>query len=391
MHMVGRESGTRHIQRETMDFKARLKEEIIESGKNYYTDNYDYYSHPVQLPFKKRAVNFGKWLLFRKPFFQLIFKSEGIYQNIFLGKMFGLTPYMDRLDSFYNKLEEQESKDLLVKLIAFRILGYLKVKLPYHTPNFWKGIDATKALRDENDFIALNFEPFKLYRHNMPWNGIDLKVYNSTKCCYSTVIREHYALATTSNGRIEAEEGDVVLDLGGSYGDTALYFAHMVGANGKVYSFEFIPGSIEIFEKNLDLNETLKPRIAIIDNPLWNESDREIYFKDQGAASQVRFEKFEGFEGTRKTVTIDDFVERHGVEKVDFIKTDIEGAEPYTIEGAVQTLKKFKPKLAISIYHGMDDFVGIIDQIDALNLGYKFYLGHASIYSSETVLFCTTR
>ena len=71
------------------------------------------------------------------------------------------------------------------------------------------------------------------------------------------------------------------------------------------------------------------------------------------------------------------------------IKTDIEGAEPFALRGAEETLRKFKPKLAISIYHSMDDFVNIVKQINELNLGYQFYLGHYTIFGSETILFCT--
>ncbi|MEO1263023.1 MAG: FkbM family methyltransferase, partial [Bacteroidota bacterium] len=215
------------------------------------------------------------------------------------------------------------------------------------------------------------------------------KLYFSTKGCYSSIIREHYKLPISQNKFIGAENGDVVLDLGGCFGDTALYFAEQIGSTGKVYSFEFIPGNIDIFNRNLELNPDLKSNISIVKNPLWDKSDLDVYYEDRGGGSKVSFEKFQGWEGATKTTTIDDFVVEQNIKKVDFIKTDIEGAEPFALNGAKETIKRFKPKLAISIYHSMDDFVNIIHQIDKLNLGYKFYLGHASIFTAETVLFCT--
>lgn len=66
---------------------------------------------------------------------------------------------------------------------------------------------------------------------------------------------------------------------------------------------------------------------------------------------------------------------------------DIEGAEPFALKGAIETIKTFKPVLAIAIYHSIDDFIHIPKWIDSLNLGYKFYLGHYTIHSEETILF----
>jgi FkbM family methyltransferase len=49
--------------------------------------------------------------------------------------------------------------------------------------------------------------------------------------------------------------------------------------------------------------------------------------------------------------TLDKFVEENKLERVDFIKADIEGAERDMLKGAVNVLKTFAPKLAICTYH----------------------------------------
>ncbi len=69
------------------------------------------------------------------------------------------------------------------------------------------------------------------------------------------------------------EQGDIVLDLGGCYGDTSLYFARKVGATGKVYTFEFIPKNIHIIRKNITINPDLSDIINIIENPVWEKSN----------------------------------------------------------------------------------------------------------------------
>lgn len=56
-----------------------------------------------------------------------------------------------------------------------------------------------------------------------------------------------------------------------------------------------------------------------------------------------------------KTITVDEFIEVNQIDKIDFIKADIEGAERFMLEGATKTLAKFAPKLSICTYHFKDD------------------------------------
>ena len=66
---------------------------------------------------------------------------------------------------------------------------------------------------------------------------------------------------------------------------------------------------------------------------------------------------------------------------------DIEGAELNALIGAKEVINKFKPKLAISIYHDIYDFFKIPEFIESLKLNYKFYLDHFTPFRYETVLF----
>ena len=66
---------------------------------------------------------------------------------------------------------------------------------------------------------------------------------------------------------------------------------------------------------------------------------------------------------------------------------DIEGSELAALQGAEQTLRQFKPNLAISIYHKFADFFEIPSYLHGLGLGYRFYLDHYTIHAEETVLY----
>lgn len=88
-----------------------------------------------------------------------------------------------------------------------------------------------------------------------------------------------------------------------------------------------------------------------------------------------------------RTLSIDGLVEREQLKRLDFIKMDIEGAELAALKGAEQSIRRFRPKLAISVYHQLQDFWEIPQWIDSLGLGYRFHLRHFTIHQEETVLF----
>lgn len=59
--------------------------------------------------------------------------------------------------------------------------------------------------------------------------------------------------------------------------------------------------------------------------------------------------------------------------KVTLINMDVEGSELMALYGAEETIKRHKPKLAISVYHRKDDIFAIYRYIKALIPEYKIY------------------
>ncbi|WP_415398438.1 FkbM family methyltransferase [Sulfurimonas sp. CS5] len=74
-------------------------------------------------------------------------------------------------------------------------------------------------------------------------------------------------------------------------------------------------------------------------------------------------------------------------EKVDFIKLDIEGAEQDAIDGAKETIKQYKPILAICIYHKAEDWYKIPQKVLSIESEYKVYLRHYMEGIFESVLY----
>ena len=86
--------------------------------------------------------------------------------------------------------------------------------------------------------------------------------------------------------------------------------------------------------------------------------------------------------------TLDDYL---GASPATFIKFEIEGSEVAALHGAINTIKKNKPKLALSIYHRPQDLELIMDFVDGLELGYEYALRAHNPYCPDAiVLYCWT-
>lgn len=72
---------------------------------------------------------------------------------------------------------------------------------------------------------------------------------------------------------------------------------------------------------------------------------------------------------------------------VTFLKADVEGMEMPLLRGAAETIRKFRPKLAICVYHYPSDIPVISHYLKSLVPGYRFALRHHSPQFMETVLY----
>ena len=288
----------------------------------------------------------------------------------------------------YNLLADEPSRALLVKLIAYRILGHRKVKLPRNNPSYWRDIEEMNKCRTAADPLPIKFMDAKLPVHDLRALGYDVTCHASGTGLACAVVQKqyeyHYGVV-----HCKAEAGDIVIDAGGCWGETCLYFAHEAGPDGAVVAFEFIPSNLAVLQRNRELNPHLAGNYHVVAHPVWSTSGLKLYYVDWGPGSRVTddINKYHSWEGIVETVTIDETLASLGFDRVDFIKMDIEGAELEALKGAEASIRKHRPKLAISLYHKPDDFESIPRYLAGLDLGYRFYLDHHTIYQNETVLF----
>lgn len=307
-----------------------------------------------------------------------------------LQRLLALSP---GLEASYARLDDERSRRAMLDVLKLRVLGPHHARLAI-TPREYrkKQTYADRELRSAEGTFEVSdpwFSPLSLYA--APVNGGEsVALHSHSVDVVSVFLLGQYSYAA-GTARVRAEPGDVVLDAGGCWGDTALYFAGLVGPTGKVYSFEFDPESLEIMRANLALNPHLASRIEVVERALWDRSGETLEFVQAGRMTTL-VRPGEEQPSTRpvSTITIDDFADERGLERLDFLKMDVEGAELNLLRGARSSIERFAPKLGIAAYHKDDDIVSIPEAIASVDPEYRFYLGSYSPVEEETVLFGTS-
>ncbi len=164
------------------------------------------------------------------------------------------------------------------------------------------------------------------------------------------------------------------VDGGGYVGDTASEVIKNYPDYKKIYLIEPIAENLRIAKRDLAENKN----IEFIPLGLSNKKTT-LHFNEE--------KSFSSMYGRGTTSVEVDKLDNIIKEKVDFIKLDIEGAEQDAIDGMSETIKKYKPVLAICIYHKAEDWYKIPEKILAIESGYKVYLRHYMEGIFESVLY----
>lgn len=150
--------------------------------------------------------------------------------------------------------------------------------------------------------------------------------------------------------------GHVVLDVGANIGAHSLPMALCVGATGRVIAFEPTAYAFARLLENIRLNPDLAPRITalqafVVDSPT-RRPHRAVYASwplyDEPGLDPVHGGKLHGLGGSF-TITLDDFVRREGLGRVDLMKIDVDGHECMVLDGAQRTLRDLAPTLILEV------------------------------------------
>jgi FkbM family methyltransferase len=174
---------------------------------------------------------------------------------------------------------------------------------------------------------------------------------------------------------VTLNEGDVVIDAGAASGEFSAYAAYK---KAPCWAFEPTAGRYGQLLVTADLNPGLifPVKLALSDGP----GIARIATEGVGSPTMVFMAGSTKSEDVEMT-TLDGFVKANGIEKVDFIKSDIEGAERQLLRGAVGVMREFGPKLSICTYHLPDDREVLAEIIMNANPRYRIVQGPMKLYA----------
>lgn len=167
-------------------------------------------------------------------------------------------------------------------------------------------------------------------------------------------------------------DGDIVLDIGGNIGYYSIALAKMRDAT--IHAFEPIESTYKQFIANAYYNG-VQDRVRINNFGLFDKSGEltfYVYKQDFGNASAaIMHEEKENEKIVCKVEQLDEYVKEQGVERIDFIKLDVEGAEIFALRGGLKSIDEYKPILFVEMlrkwaakygYHP-NEIIGMLEQV----------------------------
>ncbi len=284
-----------------------------------------------------RLIGFFKNLKSKEYDFKYVDNNEYEYLKCYsldyLNYVFKYNPLLNL--SYFSLRDKKEILSFIKKYFYFVFLGKIPKSLFTDEELFFE-----KKRIEEQDKIRIVSGHFE---------------YRGFKTCFPAIINlVDFSCYKVSNRRIK-----IALDLGGFIGDTA-YAIYRTLSPDKIFVFEPNPENMSILRQNIKLN-SLDKFVVPVEMAVGLKEGR-FSFKMAGGASGLLGSNVLSSNDSVinvKVTSIDNFVKKNKINKVDFIKMDIEGAEFDALKGAVNTLRRDKPDLLIAIYHKGEHFFEI--------------------------------
>lgn len=173
----------------------------------------------------------------------------------------------------------------------------------------------------------------------------------------------------------------VILDAGANIGLFSLYA--LSTGTASVIAFEPSPGNAKCLLANLD--SYLKAgRLQLVPKGVWSE-EATLRFSTSNTNNPGGHHISEDGEIEVSVTSIDQVVRELGVSHLDYIKMDVEGAELKALEGARETIARFRPRLCVATEHTDDLYANTAAVISKMkDFGYDYVCTETHPYQSPS-------
>ena len=161
--------------------------------------------------------------------------------------------------------------------------------------------------------------------------------------------------------------GDVVVDVGANIGEYTLITAKLVGIEGKVIAIEPHPESYSLLRKNIEINRL--SNVIALQVALSDKDYQEVKLAEPEIAG-VRYPVRASIVNTRnvkryflvKALTLDTLINKLSLKRIDVLKIDVEGAEILVLKGAINTLRRLRPKICVETHgsHNKEEVLSML-------------------------------
>lgn len=198
-----------------------------------------------------------------------------------------------------------------------------------------------------------------------------------------SVFGYHHGLKLLPAEVLALLKGKDFMDIGAFVGDSALILNEYEPDD--IHCFEPSSTNYELLKKTIEMNHLSNIKIYNIG---LGDKECEIDFNDNFNSASFHIETSINQNLKKMKISTVDEVCRYNDLNLGLIKLDVEGYELECIKGALESIKKHRPVLLISVYHHPKDFFEIKPLLESLNLGYKFMIRKTNPFSLtyETML-----
>lgn len=211
----------------------------------------------------------------------------------------------------------------------------------------------------------------------------DLKACTFQKGIFSVVTQEGIEIKSKKDFDPEPLIGDlcrkeldpesVVMDFGGNIGVVACFLSKKIGPKGQVYTYEPDSTNYQTLLNNLELNTCTN--CVAVQKGLWDTNTSLTFYAGGNYTSSFLETDYvhQDLQHYQKViipvVRLDDEAHRLGIQRLDFIKMDIEGSEIKALQGGRKTLAQFHPEMLIETHwvNGASTANEVIDILKSLD------------------------